>query len=177
MAEPVLEKIPAEILEKIPAEKRWETTAKSLIGACVGYSLALLRIVGKEKHAEIESKMWGEGGKTSFLQVKEAFKFPVEDAVGAVNLGMVVTILGLGPEFEIETIEKTRNRVVFRVTKCAFWERIKEFGATAQYDCVPACSAWGAEGLKAVNPKITRKIVKAFPDGDPYCEVIYEFKE
>lgn len=146
-------------------------------GACVGYSLTLMGIVGKEKLCEIESKMWGEGAKTSVLQVKEAFKLRVEDAVDAFNLLAVSTILGLGPEFEIETIEKTRKRVVVRVTKCPFWERIKEFGATAQYDCVPACSAWGTEALKAVNPKITRTIIKAPPHGDPYCEVVYELKE
>jgi len=166
-----------EIIEKVPVEKRWEMTAKSLSGACVGYSLVLLGIVGKEKLDEIESKMWGEGGKTSLLQVKEAFKLPVEDAVDAFNLVAVAGILGLGPEFELETVEKTRERVVVRVTKCPFWERVKEFGVTAQYDCVPACSVWGAEGLKAVNTKITRKIVKAPPRGDPYCEVVYELKE
>lgn len=166
-----------EIIEKVPVEKRWEMTAKSLTGALVGYSLTLLGIVGKEKLAEIESKMWSEGGKASILQIKEAFKLPVEDAMDAFNLVVTAGILGLGPEFELETIEKTRNRVVARATKCPFWERLKEFGATAQYDCVPACSAWGTEGLKAVNPKITRKIVKAPPRGDPYCEVVYELKE
>ncbi len=84
--------------------KRWEMTAKSLSGACVGYSLVLLGIVGKEKWDEIESKMWGEGAKTSVLQVKEAFKLPVEDVVDAFNLLTVAAILGLGPEFEIEMI-------------------------------------------------------------------------
>lgn len=167
-----------EIIEKVPVEKRWEMTAKSLSGACVGYSLALLRVVGKEKLAEIESEMWGEGGKMSLLQVKEAFKLPVEDAVEALNLVAVAGILGLGPEFELETIEKTKKRVIVRVIKCPFWERVKEFGATAQYNpCDPACSVWGTEGLKAVNPNITRKIVKAPPRGDPYCEVVYELKE
>ena len=33
------------------------------------------------------------------------------------------------------------------------------------------------EGFKAINPKITHKLVKSRPRGDPYCEDVYEFKE
>jgi len=83
----------------------------------------------------------------------------------------------MGPEFEKERIEETEKRVVERATKCPFWERAKEFGVTAQFDCVPPGLAWIEEGLKAINPKLTCKTTKALPHGDPYCEHVYELKE
>ena len=162
-------------LEKIPVEKRWEIAAQSYTGGCMAYIQVLLGIVGKEKLAEIEAKMWGEGMKTFFLNLKEEFKIPVEDAVDAANLTDVFTILTLGPECEIERIEETENRVVERWTKCPWWESAKQFGITAQYDC--SCSAWTEEGLKAINPKLTATLTKARPRGDPYCEYVYELKE
>lgn len=164
------------ILEKVPAEKRWEMATKALTGACVGYGQVLLGIVGKEQLAKIEVKMYGEAGKKFLSMTKEAFKMPVEDAVGAANI--VAVAVGLAnPEWKSERIEETEKRVVERATKCQWWERAKEFGVTAQFDCFPGCSAWVREGLKAVNPKLTCKITKALPRGDPYCEVVYELKE
>ena len=167
----------AAILEKIPAEKRWEITSKNLTGACVGYSLALLGIVGKEKLGEIEAKMWGEGGKTFIPMIKEAFKLPVEDAVGAANVIDVAAVLGMGPECVEERIEETKERVVERWIKCPFQERAKELGVAAQYDCFLGCLAWVKEGLHAINPNLSFKKTKAIPRGDPYCEFVYELKE
>ena len=78
-----------------------------------------------------------------------------------------------------ELLEKkeTEKKVVDIWTKCPFWERAKEFGVTAKYDCVPGCSTWTEKGLEVINPKLMVKITKALPRGDPYCEFIYELKE
>jgi len=165
------------ILEKIPAEKRWEIATKTFTGASVGYGQVLLGIVGKDRSIEIGVKMSGKWGKTFIPMIKKAFKIPVEDAVGAANVAAVAAVLSMGPEMEGKRIEETEKRVVDRVTKCPFWERAKEFGVTAQYDCVPSCLAWSEEGLKAINPKLTFKITKALPCGDPYCELVCELKE
>jgi len=165
------------ILKKIPAEKRLEIATKTLTGAIVGYGQVLRGVVGKDRSIEIGVKMWGEGGKTFIPAIKEAFKIPVEDAVGAANVTAVAAVLSMGPENEGERIEETEKRVVDRVNKCPFWERAKEFGVTAEADCVPGCSAWCEEGLKAINPKLTFKITKALPRGDPYCELVYELKK
>jgi len=165
------------ILEKIPIKTRWEITAKSLTGATVGYELALLEILGKEKSAEIEVKMWGEGGKTFIPMIKEAFNIPVEDAIGAAQLITVAAVLGMGPECTDEIIEETKEMVVQRWVKCPFIERAKEMGVANKHDCYSGCSAWVEEGLKAINPKLNFKKTKAMPRGDPYCEFIYELKE
>ena len=57
------------ILEKIPVEKRWEMATQSFANGCMGYIQVLLDIVGKEKLAEIESKMWSEGMRMSFPDI------------------------------------------------------------------------------------------------------------
>ena len=163
------------ILEKIPVEKRWEMAARSFSGGCMGYIQVLLGIVGKEKLAEIESKMWGEGMKMSFLNFMEEFKMPAEDAVDAANLTAVFAILALGPECGIERIEESRNRVVDRYTNCPWWESAKQFGIADKYEC--SCGDWSDAALKAINPKLTATLTKSQARGDPYCECVYELKE
>ena len=77
-----------------------------------------------------------------------------------------------------ETIEATPERAVWKVTKCEWWERYKEFEVDPELSpCAPTDQAWGEAGLKAVNPKLTYKITKAMPWGDPYCECVIELKE
>jgi hypothetical protein len=83
-----------------------------------------------------------------------------------------------GPEMESKTVEATPERCVWRVTKCTWMERYKECEVDPAFiPCVHGDQAWGDEGLKAVNPKLTYTITKAMPRGDPYCEGIIEFKE
>ena len=43
--------------------------------------------------------------------------------------------------------------------------------------CPAGDQAWGEEGLKVIDPKLTYKVTKAMPWGDPYCEDVIEFKE
>ena len=69
-----------ELLEKIPVEKRWELTAKILIGiyTMIGDNAAnlgqgrgdLLAILGWEKWVEILKKTYGENGRKFVLGLK-----------------------------------------------------------------------------------------------------------
>jgi hypothetical protein len=58
-------------------------------------------------------------------------------------------------------------------------QRYKEFDVDlALSPCITeGCQPWAEQGFKAINPKITRKLTKTMPQGDPYCEAIVEFKE
>jgi len=168
----------AEILEKIPCETKWKITAQTLTGAFTALGPILIPIVGKEKWQEITDNIFGGGGKMAFPQIKEAFNIPVEDAIGAYKLYQTVAQLQMGPESEFEYVEETPERVVVRYTKCPWWERAKELGVKPEFRiCPDGHQAWGDEGLKAINPKFTHKVTKAMPKGDPYCEVIIEFKK
>lgn len=180
----------AELLKKIPAEKRWEITAKILsafmvlrgeesVAPLLGKGEGITSpIWGAEKWQEIHIKIFGDGGKHLFPMFKEMFNMPVENAIDADNLVGVAATLMNGPEMEDEIVEATPERVVSRVTKCVWMERYKECEIDFAFiPCVQGDQAWGEEGLKAVNPKITYKITKAMPLGDPYCEMVCEFKE
>ncbi len=127
-----------ELLEKIPPERRWEITAKTLLGIAVlqGEKIVapemgkdegiIAPVLGAQKWIEINVKIYGEGFVQMCPWVKETFNIPVEDAIGAANLFLVTLTLAGGPG-EFEFVEKTRERVVYRWTKCPYMERYKEF--------------------------------------------------
>lgn len=128
-------------------------------------------VLAKEKWQEINEKIQSEGGKQFFPMVKEMFNMPVEDAVDAAKLAIVVNYLFMGPEMEME-------RVVFRNYKCPNWEWYNECEVDPEFrPCDEAEQAFSDEGYKAINPKLTGEFTKAKPRGDPYCETVIEFKE
>ena len=179
-----------ELLEKIPAEKCWEITAKILWRFLISTGVTIVApemgtgegwiapVLGWEKVEEIATKVWTEGGRKFFPWVKEMFNIPVEDAIGAAKLSIVASRLMLGPETEFEYIEATPERTVVRWTKCTGWERHKELELDPELNpCPPSHKVLIKEGIKAINPKLTHKLTKARPWGDPYCEEVYEFNE
>ncbi len=134
--------------------------------------------MGKEKWIELHDNLWGEGGKMTYPQIKEAFNLKVDDAIGASTLAGLVALLGQGPEYDWEVIEQTPEKVVTRITKCPWWNRYSEFGQKPEdMICPGGHEAFVGEGIKAVNPKISHKLVKSMPWGDPYCEVMFEMKK
>jgi len=179
-----------ELLKKIPAEKCWAITAKALtrifimrgrkhIIPLLGKGEGIIApVMGHEKYEEITTKTWGEGSKWYYPWVKKRFNIPVEDAEEAAKFLIVATTLSHGPEFTAEIVEATPERAVLRMTKCGWWERQKELEMDPELLACPAADqARVGEGLKAINPKIAYKLIKAMPWGDPYCEGLYEFKE
>jgi hypothetical protein len=180
----------ADLIERIHPEKRWAITAKTLLRFLVMQGSKIFAptlgkgegitspVLGAEKWTEIIMKIYSDGAKFMFPWVKERFNIPVEDAIGADNLLTVVSVLQNGPEMETEIVEATPERVVSRVTKCAWWERYKELEVDHTLrTCDAVDQLWGEEGFKAINPKITYRLTKAIPRGNPYCEFVYEFKE
>ncbi len=180
----------AELLEKISAEKCWEITSKALLRLFISRGTRWMPLIfskgegifapvmATEKWTEILSKMYTDGATKRFPLFKERFDVPVEDAIGAYNFVDVVSALEDGPNWEGEYIEKTPERVVWRITKCPYWEIYGELKIDpALISCDVVHQAWGEAGFKAINSKITRTLTKALPRGDPYCEDVYEFKE
>ena len=179
-----------ELLEKITPEKRWAITAKilftfiilrdeklviPLLGKAEGFISPLW---GWEKFWEIGGKIFGDAGKTFVPWVKETFNIPVEDAIGAAKLVWVGANLMFGPEWEMKYVEKTPERVVVRWPKCPIWKTYKELDIDPAFIlCEAGHQVIIKEGLKVINPKLTLKITKAIPRGDPYCEDVFEFKE
>ncbi|WP_287587776.1 hypothetical protein [Candidatus Borrarchaeum sp.] len=177
------------LLEQIPAEKGWEITAQALTRLVVlrihtarpvlGVGEGIISpIWGLEKYLEINTKIFGEGGKKLFRMAKEMFDIKVNDSIDAANLSIVAAQLLCGPEQKTEIVEATPEKTVVRWSKCAFFERYKEHEINLELTgCRYGCPKWAEEGLKATNPMITCKPRRQMPTGDPYCEYIYEFKE
>jgi hypothetical protein len=138
--------------------------------------------MGAEKWIEINVKIFGDGSEFLFPMFKDMFNISVEDAIGAAKLADVVATLELGPDNSMEFaefVEESPERVVERRYKCTWMERYKDFKVPHAF--IPCdkggCQAWSEEGLKAINPKINYKMNKSLAGGDPYCELVYEFKE
>ena len=178
-----------ELLEKIPPEKRWDITAKTLwrfkimrgdklIAPELGVGKDIISpLWSKEKWDEINEKITGDAGKKGMPMVKDMFNIPVEDAVGAAKLLIVFETLLFGPEAWWEIVEVTPERAVFRAPECWCWEMYNEFEVEHELrPCDVAEQSCLEKGYEAINPKITYKLTKALPWGDPYCESIIEFK-
>ncbi len=179
-----------ELLEKIPPEKRWAITTRFLstlsilrgsriMPSVLGMEEGVLAPVwGWEKWVEIHERLNNEGAKIIFPWVKERFNIPVEDALGAAKLNIVVAEFFCGPEQEYELIEATKEKTVDKTTKCIWHEMFNEFEVDPELRAMcHGCEGWVVEGIKSVNPKIAFKLTKAMPRGDSYCEFVFKFKE
>jgi hypothetical protein len=181
-----------ELLEKIPPEKRWAITAKTLwrfivlqgdkiIAPALGKGEDIIApVLGMEKWAEINEKIFADGGKMFYPWVAETLNIPVENEVNefVTKLNKVVLKFMMGPEEEYEIIKASRERAVTKKYKCMVWERYEEFEVAPELrPCDVSEEIYLNEGLKAINLKVTCKITKTRPRGDPDCEFIWELKE
>ena len=168
-----------EILKNIPAEVKWGWTANTHAATLVIRGETILApIVGAEKWKEINVGIYGEGGKLLFPMIKDNFNVPVENALDAANLAIVVATVTLGPGGEGEFVEESPERAVYKQTKCIWMDKYREYNVDPKYiPCVEGHQAWGERGVKAIDPRLSFKITKAMPKGDPYCEYVYEFKK
>jgi hypothetical protein len=167
-----------EILKKITAEERLAWATKTHMATLVIRGETIFApMIGAEKYKEINTNVYGEGGKIMFPMVKGAFNILVENAIGAADLIDVVTNVSMSTEFESERVEESPERTVVRTTKCPWMELYKEYNVDNKFiPCYEGHQAWGERGLKAVNPRLTHKMTKGMPKGDPYCEYVIEFK-
>jgi len=147
---------PEEIVEKVPAEERWKIAGKAYTGSIAGYDIFVGQAMGKEKWQELHDNLWGEGGKMTMPQIKEAFNLPVENAIDASVLVSVAILLQHGPEWEWENPEMSPKKVVYRITKCPWFNRYTEFEIKPEdMVCPGGHIRFSGDGIKAVNPKLT----------------------
>ena len=181
----------ADLLERVHLEKSWAITAKTLLRFLVNRGSKIFAptlgkgegiispVLGAEKWTEIIMKIYSDSARKMFPLVKERFNIKVEGAIGAAKLVIVAATLLMGPEWEYERVEESKERTVIRTTKCAWWEGYKELAVdhTLRTCDKGGCHTWVVGGLNAINPKLTFKLTKALPRGDPYCEYIFRIEE
>ena len=179
-----------ELLEKIPVEKRWEITAQAitrlttlmiaktsapLLGKGEGVTSLIL---GREKHQEIQEKAFGKVGSLRLPWVKKEFNIQEDDAIGAAKAVILAAALLGGPEYKFEIVEASPERVVIKRPQCPWWNRYNELNIEdAIRDCPYGHGGWTEVGLQTLSPKLTYKLTKTMPWGDPYCEEVIEYKE
>ena len=179
-----------ELLEKIPVEARWAFTATNLwrltvlrgdkiIASIMGEGEGVIApVMGAEKWFEINEKLYGDGGGMMYSMIKKMLNLHVEDAVSAAKLSIVALNLLMGPGVKTEIVETTLEKTIVRIYRCVVWDRYDEFKVLSEHRaCLPADPNWNKKGLKAIDSKVTFKLTKARPLGNPYCEWIFEFKE
>lgn len=178
------------LLEKIPAETRLALGAEFLTRFCILRGEQIIApamgkvegvtapVLGFEKWLEINEQTWTEGIEQYFLWIKETFNILVEDTIGAAKVYVLDWALAGGPECVFEIVEATPKRSVVRWTQCSWRKRYKEEGVPPEFiACCNGCHQENSrKGLKALNPKLTRKFTKLDVKGDPYCEIVIELK-
>ena len=163
-----------EPIERIPPEAGWRIATKGLTGALTATDKALKEAIGQEKYNEFNGQLWYRAGK-AVKELIDAFEIPVGDAREIEEALELVVRASMGPEFEFEVVEATRERCVVRTLKCAWYERYKEQGIDWDF-CSVGHERWGNGAVESVNPDFTFRLPNTMPRGEPYCEIIIERK-
>jgi hypothetical protein len=165
-----------EMVESIPAEVRWNIATQASTGTAVALDAAIQEAVGPEKRKEILMKVYAGFGP-GVKQIIDALGLPTDNAEAAVKAADCANIVMLGTEMQVDITEASPQRVVAKVTGCAFPLRMKEMGV--KMDCSPVCTAYQQATYSAVNPKLKIDIGdKCIGRGDAYCgEYVVEMQE
>ena len=164
------------MVESIPADVRWNIAAQVSTGTAVALDAAIQEAVGPETRKEILVKIY-EGSAPAVKQIIDALGLPTDNAEAAVKAIDCANIVMFGSEMQMDLTEASPQKVVGKVTGCAFPLRMKEMGI--KMDCSPVCTAYQEATFKAVNPKLKVNIGdKCINQGDAYCgEVVVEMQE
>ena len=165
-----------EMVENIRAEVRWNIATQASTGTSVALDAAFNEAVGPETRKEILTKIY-EGSAPAVKQIIDALGLPTDNAEAAVKAIDCANIVMFGTEMQMDLTEATPQKVVGKVTGCAFPLRMKELGV--KMDCLPVCTAYQQATFKAVNPKLKINIGdKCINRGDAYCgEYVVEMQE
>jgi hypothetical protein len=165
----------AEAAKNVPAENRWAVATQALTGGIVVTNKTMLDIIGRENYNKAIAQIWAGLGNAS-KEVADALGWTVDDAQSAAETVTSVAVVAMGPEFGFETVEASAEKTVLRSTKCPWWSRAQEMGISEDM-CSLGDPAWSDALAKSLNPKVTVRLTKAMPRGDPYCEWVYELEE
>ena len=162
-------------VDQVPAEARWAMATKGLTGALTAYQNVLLNMAGREKYDEIMGQIWGQIGKVS-ADMTKASGVEGDNAQSAAFAFASSVMIAMGPEYQIEVVEASEDRTVMKISECAFWNRMGEFGISK--DLLSAGdNAFAKSFMETLNPKVTMKHGKRMHLGASHCEWIFETKK
>ena len=161
-------------IDTIPEQTRWELATKGLTGAYIAISNGLKQAVGQKGFEEFNGALWYEAGKGA-KGFADSLGLAAETAGDLEGITHLLAKASMGPEFEFEVVESTKDRCVGRTTECPWHKRWKEQGLDMD-TCGAGHHAWGAGAAESLNPNFTFKLTKNMLHGDSHCEWVVERK-
>ena len=165
----------ANTIEEIPEKARWEIATKGLTGAYIAISKALKDAVGQKKFEEFNGSLWYEAGKGA-KEFANTLGLAAETAGDVEGIMHLLAKASMGPEFEFEVVESTKDRCVGTTTQCPWHKRWKEQGIGFD-TCGVGHQRWGDGAAESLNKDFTFKLTKNMLHGDSRCEWVVERKK
>jgi hypothetical protein len=165
----------ADKIESIPEKTRWEIATKGLTGAYIAISNALKKALGQKDFEEFNGALWYEAGKGA-KEFADNLGLATENAGDVEGVMHLLAKASMGPEFEFEVVEATKDRCVGRTTQCPWHKRWQEQGLDFN-TCGVGHQNWGDGACASLNPDFTFKLTKNMVQGDSHCEWVVERKK
>ena len=165
----------ADAIESIPENTRWEIATKGLTGAFIAIANALKQAVGQSKYEELNGPLWRQAGKGA-KEFAATFGLATETAGDVEGVIHLLAKTSMGPEFQFEIVESTKDRCVGKTTECPWHKRWKEQGLDMD-TCGAGHQAWGEGAAESLNPDFTFKLTRNMVRGDSHCEWVVERKK
>ncbi len=165
----------ADKIDSIPEKTRWEIATKGLTGAYLAISNELIRTAGQKKFEEFNGGLWFEAGKGA-KEFAASLGMPAETPGDVEAIMHLLAKASMGPEFQFDVVESTKDRCVGRTTECPWQKRWKEQGAGFD-TCGAGHQKWGEGAAESLNPNFTFKLTKNMVKGDSHCEWVVERKK
>ncbi|HEY4381764.1 MAG TPA: L-2-amino-thiazoline-4-carboxylic acid hydrolase [Acidobacteriaceae bacterium] len=162
-------------IESIPAEARWAIATNGLTGAFAAISTALQKALGQKGFEDFNGPLWFEAGKGT-KEFADANGLATATAGDVEEVMHLAAKAAMGPEFEFEILESTKDRCVGKTTQCPWHNRWKEQGQDFD-SCGAGHQNWGAGAASALNPDFTFTLTKNMNRGDSHCEWVVERKK
>ena len=158
----------------MPISDRWAFTSGGFIYNQISIDKALFDKVGQEKYNEIKKKNGLAMGARN-KNYAENFGFKGNDAKSVAAMATALVTMYYGPKEKFEIVNGTTEKALVRNLNCAYWDTLQS-RKIADDTCSVFSQSWWEGFSTAMNPKLTMKLVKARPWGDPVCEWAFTLK-
>jgi len=161
-------------LEKAPLAARWGIAADTMIYYQISYYKFLLEKEGREKFEErIKKGAFAAGA--NYKGVAERLGYTGSDAKAAAAMVPAMASCIYGPAQKYETVNASNESANVKCISCAFWNNLRVRKISEDICSTLSQNFWDGFA-QAVNPKLTAKLVKSRPFGDPVCEWVVQLK-
>jgi hypothetical protein len=154
-------------------ELKWQIATRSATAMPFAYEMVLGDILG-DKGDELLRQIWTNGGKEA-ADLAMVLGFPASNAPEISQAQSVVFNMLYGPELKYETVSKSEDQVLDRITECPMLNRAIEMDIALDGIC-ESCQATNQAFIENMNPNYTQRTTKAMCMGSEYCEMCTELR-